>query len=115
MKAFLKIIFLFLVAILFCFLDAWGFHVFWNDIILNIWQIFASTDVSTSMRIPYGAFLAISVGIGLIRTPKNNITKKDIDINNTEEYAKLLGEIFTTLLSKICLICITLTVISFVF
>lgn len=115
MKAFLKIIILFLVAILFCFVDAWGFQVFWNDIILNIWQIFASTDVSTTMRIPYGAFLAFAVGLGMVRTAKSDITKKNIDINNTEEYAKLLGEIFTTLLSKICLICITLTVISVVF
>jgi hypothetical protein len=114
MKIFLKIIILFLVAILACFVDAWGFQVFWNDIILNIWQMFASTDVTTTMRIPYGAFLAISVGIGLVWTRKSD-TKNDIDINSTEDFAKLLGKLFTILLSKICQIYIALAIISVVF
>lgn len=113
MKIFLKIIILFLVAILACFVDAWGFQVFWNDIILNIWQMFASTDVTTTMRIPYGAFLAISVGIGLVWTRKSDT--KNIDINKTEDFAKLLGELFTKLLGKICQIYIALAIISVVF
>lgn len=113
MKLVLKIIVLLLVAFISCFVVAWGYQVFWNEIVLNIWQMFASTDVYTTMRIPYGVFLAITVGTGLIWTRRKDITK--IDISNTEEFAKFLGEIFTQLLARICIIYITLTIVYIVF
>ena len=33
--------------------NAFAFQVFWNEVILNIWQIYETIDVVNAMRLPY--------------------------------------------------------------
>ena len=50
--------------------NAWGYQVFWNEIVLNIWQLFTEADVINTMQISYKVFFVIAVGIGLLWSPK---------------------------------------------
>ena len=34
--------------------NAFGYQVFWNEVVLNIWQLFSTGDIINTMRI-YGA------------------------------------------------------------
>ena len=52
------------------FVTAWGYQVFWNNLVLNIWQLFTTVDVINTMKISYGVFFAIVVAISLVYNPK---------------------------------------------
>lgn len=107
MKKGLELIILIVLATAAVFVDAWGFHVFWNDVILNVWQTLSSGDIINTMNIKYGAFVAISVGLGIISINKNTEIKKNPD----EAISIAMTKIFT----KIIMIGITLFVVSVVF
>lgn len=85
---------------------AWGYQVFWNDVVLNVWQLFSTGDVINTFRITYGTCIAIALGISLIY-PK----KADEKLSITEA----VNIIFIKAVSKVIMIGITLLVTSIVF
>lgn len=89
------------------FVTAWGYQVFWNEVVLNVWQLFASGDVISTMRISYGACLVIAVGIGLIYQRQAEEKTKDIK----EAAALIMGKVF----ARIIMIGLTLLVATIVF
>lgn len=107
MKKGLEFIILIVLATAAVFVDAWGFQVFWNDIVLNVWQMLSSGDIINTMNIKYGAFVAISVGLGILNINKNTELTKNPD----EEISFGMTKIF----AKLIMIGITLLVVSFVF
>lgn len=98
-----------LIAISMDFVTAWGLQVFWNHLVLNIWQLFTTVDVVNTMKISYGVFLAIAFGIGLVLdTPESE--KHEVD-NVIETLMVVLSKAFT----KVITICLVLLVTSIIF
>jgi hypothetical protein len=89
------------------FVNAWGYQVFWNEIVLNIWQLFTEADVINTMQISYKIFFVIAIGIGLLWSPK---LEEGTD-NLAEAFVKVVPIIFTKLF-KICIV-LVLTAIVF--
>jgi hypothetical protein len=89
------------------FVIAWGYQVFWNEVVLNICQMFNTGDVFTTMRIPYGACLAIAFGISLVNSKKEEV--------KAETVSEMVSFVMTKSLTKLIMICITLLVTSIVF
>ena len=85
---------------------AWGYQVFWNDVVLNVWQLFTSSDVLTTMRIPYGVCLAIAWGIVLIYNKK---------ADESVGISEAVGKVMVKMITKIISIGVTLLVVSMVF
>lgn len=85
---------------------AWGYQVFWNDVVLNVWQLFSTGDVINTFRMTYGACVAIACGISLIY-PK----KADEKLSTSE----VVNKIFIKAVSKVIMIGLTLLVTSIVF
>jgi hypothetical protein len=108
MKKGLEFIILIVLATAAVFVDAWGLQVFWNDIVLNVWQMLSSGDVINTMTIKYGAFVAISVGLGMM-----DIKNKDTEIKRNPEEAISMG--MTKIFTKLTMIGIALLVVSIVF
>ena len=88
------------------FVTAWGYQVFWNEVALNVWQMFTSCDVINTMQISYGACLAIAVSTSLIYSKKSEKTK---------EVSEAAVECCSLLVSRIIMILITLLVTGLVF
>lgn len=107
MKKFGTAMVMLLLVILSHLVNAWGLQVFWNELVLNIWQLFTTTDVINTMQISYGVFLAISFGLGLIWNSRSNET--------TDDPEEAISMCITRMASKIILVCITLLVITIVF
>lgn len=105
-KALGELIVAFLLVFVASVVVAWGYQVFWNDIVLNVWQLFTSSDVLTAMRIPYGACLAIAYGINMIVSRK---------AEETVSVSEAVGKVMVKLISKIIMIGVTLLVVSLVF
>lgn len=107
MKKGLEFIILIVLATAAVFVDAWGLQVFWNDIVLNVWQMLSSGDIINTMNIKYGAFVVISVGLGMLNINKNTELSK-----NPEEAISIAT---TKIFAKLTMIGITLLVVSIVF
>lgn len=107
MKKGLEFIILIVLATAAVFVDAWGFQVFWNDIVLNVWQMLSSGDIINTMNIKYGAFVAISVGLGILDINKNT------EISKSHDEAITMGT--TKIFAKLTMIGIALLVVSIVF
>ena len=107
MKKGLEFIILIVLATAAVFVDAWGFQVFWNDIVLNVWQMLSSGDVLNTMNIKYGAFVAISVGLGMLNINKNT------ELSQKSDEAITMGT--TKIFAKLTMIGIALLVVSIVF
>lgn len=107
MKKFGTVIIMLLLVILSHLVNAWGLQVLWNELVLNIWQLFATADVINTMQISYGVFLAISFGLVLIRNLKSD--------KSTDDPVKAVEMCMMRMAGKIILICITLLVITIVF
>ena len=107
MKKGLELIILIVLATAAVFVDAWGIQVFWNDIILNVWQMLSSGDIINTMNIKYGAFVAISVGLGMVNINKNTELSKKPDEAITIATTKIFA--------KLTMIGIALLVVSIVF
>lgn len=89
------------------FVVAWGYQIFWNEIVLNVWQMFTSGDVINTMRISYGACLAIAIGLGLIYQKKAE--------EKTADIKKAATLIIEKSITRIIMIGLTLLVTSIVF
>lgn len=111
MKAFMKALGQLSLAIIMLFLSsfviAWGYQVFWNDVALNVWQLFSSGDVINTMRISYGACLAIAFGRVLIYQKKSD--------EKTNDFKETAVHLIERTISRVIMIGLTLLVTSFVF
>ena len=107
MKVFGEIIVALLMVVVASLVVAWGYQVFWNEVVLNVWQLFTTSDVLTTLRVPYGACLAIAFGIGLIHSKK-------VDVR-AETVSETVSIVMSKSISKVIMICITLLVTSIVF
>lgn len=106
MQKFITLLGILLIAISMDFVTAWGFQVFWNHLVLNIWQLFTTVDVVNTMQISYWVFLAIAFGIGLVY----NSPSEKVD-NVSEAVMVVLSKAFV----KVITICLVLLVTSIVF
>ena len=107
MQKFITLLGILLIAISMDFITAWGLQVFWNHLVLNIWQLFTTVDVVNTMQISYGVFLAITFGIGLVYDPSEKHEVDDV----SEAVMVVLSKAFT----KVLTICLVLLVTSIVF
>ena len=107
MKVFGNFILAVMLTFVSAFVIAWGYQVFWNEVVLNVWQMFTSGDVINTMRISYGACLAIAIGLGAIYQKKSE--EKTADIK--EATTLVIGKSIT----RIIMIGLTLLVTSIVF
>ena len=90
------------------FVNAFAFQVFWNEVILNIWQLFESVDVINTMKLSYGAFIVLTLGLVMVRS-NNKSTEPDKD---EEEIIKIaIGKILT----KLVYIGLTLLAVAIIF
>lgn len=89
------------------FLTAWGFQVFWNHLVLNIWQLFTEVDVINTMQISYWVFFAIAISISLVYSPTAT--------EETDDICEAFGIFLSKALTKVVTICLTLIVTSLVF
>lgn len=94
-----------LMVIMQIFVTAWGYQVFWNDVALNVWQSITAGDI-VSMKIGYGACLAIAAGVGLLY--RNQSGEK---MNISEAF----GVVITKMVTKMIMIGVTLLIASIVF
>lgn len=76
------------------FVNAWGYQVFWNEIVLNVWQLFTEADVINTMQISYKVSFVIAIGIGLLWSPK----LEDGTDNLFEAFLKVVPIIITKLI-----------------
>ena len=105
MQKFITLLGIILIAISMDFITAWGFQVFWNHLVLNIWQLFTTVDVVNTMQISYWVCFAIAISISLVYSPTANTD----DI--AEAFALVIGKAVTKLIT----IGIVLLVTSLVF
>lgn len=94
MEKFLTTIGMLVLVLIGTFVNAWGYQVFWNEIVLNVWQLFTETDVINTMQISYWIFFVIAVGIGLIWSPK----LEEVTDNLMEAFVKVVPIIITKLI-----------------
>lgn len=100
MVKFLKIIGVCVVGLIALFVNAFAFQVFWNEVILNIWQLFETNDVVNTMKLSYGAFVALTLGLVLVRSNNKSLEsdKDDVEVVIIAIVTKLIY-IFLTLLA----------------
>ena len=106
-KVFSQFIGMLMLSLVSLFVAAWGYQIVWNDIVLNIWQMFTDGDVVNTLALPYGVFVAVTAGVGLLR--KDN--KPDESESVGEAVSKVIGKIVTRLIW----IGITLAIVAIVF
>lgn len=107
MKVFGELIVSLLMVVVASLVVAWGYQVFWNEVVLNVWELLTNGDDLTSMRITYGACLAIAFGLGLIQRRKEEV--------KAETVSEMVSYVMTKSISKVVMICITLLVTHLVF
>ena len=90
--------------------NAWGYQVIWNDLVLNIWQLFSTGDVINTYNLSYGVCFAIAVSLAIILSNK----KSDTDSEGLS-VAEASGKIFAHLISKLIMIGIVILVTAIVF
>ena len=106
MQKFITLLGILLIAISMDFVTAWGLQVFWNHLVLNIWQLFTTVDVVNTMQISYGVFLAIAFGIGLVYNPPSE---------NVDDVSEAVMVVLSKAFTKVIAICLVLLVTSLVF
>ena len=89
------------------FVNAWGYQVFWNEIVLNVWQLFTEADVINTMQISYKVFFVIAIGIGLIWSPKLE--------EGTDNLAEAFMKVVPIITAKLIKIAIVLVLTAIVF
>jgi hypothetical protein len=109
LKTLFDLIVVYIMLALVWVVNAWGYQVLWNDLILNIWQMFSTGDIVNTFRISYGVFFAITVGIGIIYNPHQKDNDKEVSISEA------CGIIFSKLFGKIISIGIVILVTSIIF
>ena len=108
MEKFLKSIGICVVGLIALFVNALSFQVFWNEVILNIWQLFETNDVVNTMKLSYGAFIVLALGLVMVRS-NNKSTEPDEDEVDVIKIA--IGKILT----KLVYIGLTLLAVAIIF
>ena len=96
------------VGLIALFVNALSFQVFWNEVILNIWQLFEPVDVINTMKLSYGAFVALTLGLAMVRS-YNKSTEPNKD--DVEVIKIAIGKILT----KLVYIGLTLLAVAIIF
>lgn len=86
---------------------AWGYQIVWNEIVLRIWQMFADGDVVNTLALPYGVFVAVTAGVGLLR--------KDNKPDESETLEEAISKVFGKIITRLIWIGITLLIVTVVF
>lgn len=107
MKVFGELIVSLLMVVVASLVVAWGYQVFWNEVVLNVLQLLTNGDGLTTMRITYGACLAIAFGITLIHSKNEDVKAKTV--------SEMVRLVMSKCMSKVITICITLLVTHLVF
>ena len=107
MEKFLKSIGICVVGLIALFVNALSFQVFWNEVILNIWQLFEPVDVINTMKLSYGAFVALAFGLVMVRSIKSTEPDKD--------EAEVIKIAIGKLLTKLIYIFLTLLAVAIIF
>lgn len=89
------------------FVNAWGYQVFWNEIVLNVWQLFTEADVINTMQISYKVFFVIAIGIGLLWSPKLS--------ESTDNLAEAFMNVVPMIMTRLIKIVIVLVLTAIVF
>ena len=108
MEKFLKTIGICVVGLIALFVNAFAFQVFWNEVILNIWQLFETNDVVNTMKLSYGAFVALTLGLVLVRSNNKSL---EPDKDEVEVVKIAIGKI----LAKLVYIFLTLLAVTIIF
>ena len=108
MEKFLKTIGICVVGLIALFVNALAFQVFWNEVILNIWQLFETNDVVNTMKLSYGAFVALTLGLVLVSSNNKSL---ESDKDDVEVVKIAIGKI----LAKLICIFLTLLAVTIVF
>ena len=108
MEKFLKTIGICVVGLIALFVSALAFQVFWNEVILNIWQLFEPVDVINTMKLSYGAFVALTLGLVL---GSSNNKSLESDKDKVEVVKIAIGKILT----KLVYIFLTLLAVAIIF
>lgn len=108
MEKFLKIIGVCVVGLIALFVNAFAFQVFWNEVILNIWQLFETNDVVNTMNLSYGAFVALTLGLVLVSSNNKSL---ESDKDEVEVVKIAIGKILT----KLVYIGLTLLAVAIIF
>ena len=107
LEKFLTFICMLLLVLIGTFVNAWGYQVFWNEIVLNVWQLFTEADIINTMQISYWVSFVIAFGIGLLWSPK-------VD-ESTDDLAKAFMKVVPIIASKLIKIGIVLMITAIVF
>lgn len=107
MEKFLTSIGMLVLVLIGTLVNAWGYQVFWNEIVLNVWQLFTEADVINTMQISYWVFFVIAVGIGLLWSPKLE--------EGTDNLAEAFMKVFPIIITKFIKIGIVLVLTAIVF
>lgn len=94
-ERFFTLIGMLLLVIAVNFMSAWGYQVFWNEVVLNIWQLFTTEDVLNTMRLSYWVCFVIAFSIRLILKGGN---PKDVVVDFAEALGLALGKSLITLI-----------------
>lgn len=97
LKTLFDLIVVYIMLALVWVVNAWGYQVLWNDLILNIWQMFSTGDIVNTFRISYGVFFAITVGIGIIYNPHKK--DKDKEVSISEACSIIISKLFGKIIS----------------
>ena len=106
MEAFLKFLGVFALSFVAIVVTAWGYQVFWNEAVLNVWQLYTTNDVINTMNVSYSTCVAIVVGLGLI---KRSNPDKD------KEFEKMISDAVGNISTKLIWIGVLLLIVSIIF
>ena len=107
MEKFLTTIGMLVLVLIGTFVNAWGYQVFWNEIVLNVWQLFTEVDIINTMQISYKASFVIAIGIGLLWSPKLE--------EGTDDLAEAFMSVVPIIMTRLIKIGIVLLLTAIVF
>ena len=107
MEKFLTSIGMLVLVLIGTLVNAWGYQVFWNEIFLNVWQLFTEADVINTMQVSYKVFFVIAVGIGLLWSPKLS--------ESTDNLAEAFMSVVPMIMTRLIKIGIVLVLTAIVF
>lgn len=107
MEKFLKTIGMLVLVLIGTFVNAWGYQVFWNEIVLNVWQLFTEADIINTMQISFKVSFVIAFGIGLLWSPKLE--------EGTDNLAEAFVKVVPIIVAKLIKIGIVLLLTAIVF
>lgn len=106
MKTFLKLLGIIAILVIDWCVTAWCYQVFWNEVVLNVWQLYTTNDVVNTMSVSYGVCVAIAGGLGLI---------KRINPDKDKDFEEMISDAVGKILTKLIWIGVVLLITAIVF